>query len=177
MRRISTWLVGILAIGSAFAVQPAQAVNIGTLNVGSHFSDVIQSTGPTYTRDYNFHLNNTAEGMTILATGFGQTHPGFQVNSVNINLFDAAATLLASATGATLASLDSSFQTGGGLPGGDYLLRIFGDVTPGKKAFVSVSIAANSTNVVPVPGAIVLALTGIGAVGGLALHRRRHPKT
>jgi hypothetical protein len=177
MRRISSWLVGLLAIGFVFTAPSAKAVSIGTLPIGSHFSDVIQSAGPTYSRDYTFHLNNTTQGMTILATGFGQTHPGFGVNSVNINLFDAASTLLASTTGASLASLDSFVATGAGLPGGDYLLRIFGDVTPGKHAFVSVSIAANSTNVVPIPGAIVMALTGLGVLGGLAVRHHRHPGT
>jgi hypothetical protein len=171
MMKSPAWLVGILAIGSAFFAQPAQAVNIGTLTVGSHFSDVITSGGPNFSRDYTFHLNNTLEGLTILATAFGQTHPGFGIDSVGIKLFDSSSTLLASVAGAELASLDSFKISGAGLPGGNYLMSIFGDVTPGKKAFVSVSIAANAS-VIPIPGAIVLALTGLGALGGVALRRR-----
>ncbi|HEY4162312.1 MAG TPA: VPLPA-CTERM sorting domain-containing protein [Dongiaceae bacterium] len=173
MTRITAWLIGILAVGSVFAVQPAQAVNIGTLSSGSHFSDVITSNGPTFSQDYNFHLNNTIGGLTILATGFGQTHPGFGISSVTLDLFDATNTLITSATGATLASLDSFNATGLGLQGGDYLLTIFGNVTPTKKAFVSVSIAANASSVVPIPAAILMSLTGLSALGGLAL-RRRH---
>jgi hypothetical protein len=177
MMRIAAWLVGILAVGSAFTVQPAQAVSIGTLSAGSHFSDVITSNGPTFSRDYSFHLNNTPDGLTILATGFGQTHPGFGISSVTLDLFDAAHMLITSATGATLASLDSFNATGFGLPGGDYLLSIFGDVIPGRKAFVSVSIAANVSSVVPIPAAILMSLTGLGALGGLALRRHQNSAT
>jgi hypothetical protein len=178
MMRLSSWLIGILAIGSAvFSVQPAQAdtVDIGILGQRSHFSDEITSTGPTYSRDYSFFLDSSSfnKGMTILATGFGQTHPAFGITSVTVNLLDAANTLLATATGATLASLDSFTQIGTGLFSDRYLLSIFGDVAPGKDAFVSVSIAVNRASAVPLPGAILLMLTGLGALGGLALRHGR----
>jgi MYXO-CTERM domain-containing protein len=174
MMRIATWLAGIIAIGSAVIAQPAQAVSIGTLSEGSHFSDVITSTGPTYSRDYTFHLNSSVDGMTILATGLGQTSPAFGVTSINLSLFDAASTLISNAVGATAATMDSFHQSGVALVAGDYLLSVFGNVVSGKEAFVSVSIAANSIGNAPLPPAILMGLTGLGALGGLALYRRRH---
>jgi MYXO-CTERM domain-containing protein len=174
MIRISTWLAGILAIGAAVIAQPAQAVSIGTLSEGSHYSDVIESNGPTYSRDYSFHLNSPVDGMTILATGLGETSPAFGISSVNLKLFDAASTLISSATGTVAATMDSFHLSNIALASGDYLLSVFGDVVPGKKAFVSVSIAANAIGNAPIPASILMGLTGLVALGGLALHRRRH---
>jgi MYXO-CTERM domain-containing protein len=174
MIRISTWLAGIIAIGGAVIAQPTQATSIGTLSPGSHYSDVIKSNGPNFSNDYSFHLSSPVEGMTILATGLGETSSVYGISSINLRLFDAASTLISSVTGATAATMDSFHQSGIALGTGDYLLSVFGNVVSGKKAFVSVSIAANSVGKVPLPAAILMGLTGLSALGGLALHRRRY---
>jgi hypothetical protein len=118
-------------------------------------------------------LNNTVGGLTILATAFGQTSPDFGVDSLSIKLFDASSTLLATATGASIAALDSFNVSGSALHGGNYLLSILGNVTPGKRAFVSVSVAANSVAPTPIPTALLMGMTGLGLLGGVTLYRRR----
>jgi hypothetical protein len=45
-------------------------------------------------------------------------------------------------------------------------------VTAGHSAFVLVSLAANDVGQVPIPAAGLMLLTGLGAIGGLAVRRR-----
>jgi len=166
-------LFAVLALATGLLATPAAATSIGTLSAGSSFTDTIQSNGPTFSQDYSFHLDGTATGLTILATAIAQSKGAFGVDDMKISLFDAANNLIAFATGAPLAGLDSFDQSGLALGAGDYLLNIFGDVTKGKQAFVSVAIAANNVAATPIPGAGLMLLTGIGGIGGLAIRRRR----
>jgi hypothetical protein len=173
--RLSLGLAALMVLASATLATPAFAtsVNIGTLGVGKSFSDTIQSPGPTIGRDYDFHLDQTVSGVTVLATGLGQSGGGFGLDSVTISLFDAAHDLIATATGATLASFDSFLNSGIALKAGDYLFTVLGDVTPGKQGFISVSLAANNVATTPIPAGGLMLVTGLGALGGLALRRRR----
>ena len=104
-------------------------------------------------------------------TAFAQSSPIYGVDLLEIALYDSSSNLIASASGTPIAFLDSFSQTGIALGAGAYLFSVFGDVSAGKQAFVSISLAAN--NVVPIPAAGLLLLTGLGALGGIATWRRR----
>jgi hypothetical protein len=168
-------LAALFALATAISATPANAAttNIGTLAVGSSFSDTIQSPGPTFSQDYDFHLDQTVSGVTVLATSLAQGGGGFGVDSMTISLFDSAHTLIATATGSTLAAFDSFLNSGLALGAGDYLFTVLGDVTAGKQAFVSISLAANNVSETPIPAAGLMLVTGLGALGGLGWRRRR----
>jgi hypothetical protein len=159
-----------VALGIGIGACPAQAVSIGVLPADTAYADTIESPGPTFSRDYEFELTGSAQ-LTVLATALSQTSPEFGVDLMEIALYDGANNLIASASGAPSAFLDSLAQTGIPLGAGAYLFTIFGEVTAGKQAFVSLSLAANS--VVPIPAAGLLLLTGLGALGGISAWRRR----
>jgi hypothetical protein len=162
--------MALLALG--IAATPAHATSIGTLGIGDSYSDVIISNGPTFSQDYDFTLDSSVTGITILATAFGQTSPTNGVDNLEIGLFDSAHNLIASATGSPIAFFDSFAQSGLALGAGAYLFSIFGEVTAGKQAFVSISLAANAAQT-PIPAAGLMLLTGLGALGGLAARRRK----
>jgi len=168
-------LAAIFALATAVSATPANATttNIGTLAVGSSFSDTIHSPGPTFSQDYDFHLDQSVSGVTVLATSLAQSGGGFGVDSMTISLFDSAHTLIATETGSTLAAFDSFLSSGLALGAGDYLFTVLGDVTAGKEAFVSISLAANNVAATPIPAAGLMLVTGFGALGGLAWRRRR----
>jgi hypothetical protein len=111
-----------------------------------------------------------ASDLTILATAFGQASPDHGVDLLKIALYDSASNLIASASGTPIAFFDSFQDSGILLGAGAYLFSVFGQVTPGKLAFVSVSLAAN--HVTPIPAAGLMMLTGLGALGGLIWRRR-----
>jgi hypothetical protein len=161
-----------LALAAGISIAPAAATNIGTLAVGTPYSDTITSSGPTFANDYTFHLDGTSSGVTVLGNGQGQHSGSFNIDSITVELFDSASHLLASATGTTLASFDSFAQSGSALGAGDYLFKVFGDVHPGKSAFVLVSLAANNVAATPIPAAGLMLLTGLGVLGGVAVRRR-----
>jgi hypothetical protein len=163
----------VLALTIAVSAIPAHATNIGTLAVGSSYSDTIKSNGPTFTQDYDFHLDGTGAGLTVLATALGQTSSSFGVDLLKISLFDSASNLIATATGAPLVGFDSFAQSALALAPGNYLFTVFGDVTAGKKAFVSISLAANDITHAPIPASGLMMLTGLVGLGGLALRSRR----
>jgi len=168
--------LALLALALGIAAQPAAAVTIGTLAPGDSYSDTISSSGPTFSRDYNFTLTGPAPmGITVLASAFGQTSPTEGVDNLEIGLYDATNTLIASASGSPIAFFDSFAQSGIALGAGAYLFSIFGEVTAGKQAFVVVSLAANTAQT-PIPAAGVLLLTGLGALGGIAARRRAREK-
>jgi hypothetical protein len=166
-------LAAVLALAIGLSARPAHATNIGTLAVGTSYADTIKSAGPTFARDYDFHLDGTATGVSLLATGLGQTSPSFGIDSMTIQLFNSANSLITSASGAPIAFFDSFAKTGIALGAGDYLLKVFGDVTAGKQAFVSVSLAANNVAATPIPASGLMLLTGIGALGVAGFRRRR----
>ena len=158
----------LLALGVA---QPAHATSIGLIATGDSYSDTITSGGPTFTQDYDFSLDSSSHGLSVLATGLGQTSPTFGVDLLKLSLYDAGHNLIAEGTGAPIAFFDSFAQSGITLGAGAYLLTVFGEVTAGKTAFVSVSIAANAAQT-PIPAAGLLLLSGLGALGGIAARRR-----
>jgi hypothetical protein len=166
-------LIIFTAVGLAAAPASASPIAIGTLADGASYSDTISSNGPSFTQDYTFHLDSSLNGLTILATAFGQSAATFGVDMLTIGLYDSAHNLIADASGAPLAGLDSFAQSGVALTAGDYLLSILGDVTAGKSAFVSVSIAANGVIATSIPAAGILLLSGLGALGAAAWRRRR----
>jgi hypothetical protein len=165
-------LAALLTLATGIATHPAQAVTVGVLPVGGSYSSTISSNGPTFSRDYNFELAPGTNNVTILATAISQTSFSFGVDSLELALYDSANNLLASASGVPIAGFDSFAQSGIGLGAGSYLLSVFGNVTAGKHAFVSIALAANQINAVPIPAAGLMLLTGLGALGGLALRRR-----
>jgi hypothetical protein len=169
-------LAALLLAAICISSGPAHAVSIGTLPIGTPFADVIESPGPNFSRDYNFHLEANTE-VTVLADAQAQTSDHFAVNALTISLFDAAHTLLATDTGVPLASFDSLNQTGVGLAEGDYLLRVFGTVPPTFRAFVKVALAANASGATatPIPGAVIMLLTALGGLGSLGAIRRYFP--
>lgn len=162
--------MALLAVG--IAAQPAQATSIGNLSIGDSYSATIASSGPTFSQDYDFTLTSSATGITILATAFGQTSPTNGVDNLEIGLFDSSHNLIASAAGSPIAFFDSFAQSGLALGAGSYLFSIFGEVTAGKQAFVVISLAANAAQT-PIPAAGLMLLTGLGALGGIAVRRRR----
>jgi hypothetical protein len=163
--------IAVLALAVGLAAQPAKATSIGVLNTGDSFSDTISSNGPTFTRDYDFTLASAA-GITILATALGQTSSTTGVDNLEIGLFDSSHNLIASASGSPIAFFDSFAQSGIALGAGAYLFTVFGEVTAGKDAFVSISLAANAAKT-PIPAAGLMLLTGLGALGGIAARRRK----
>ena len=163
--------IALLTLAIGVAAHPAQATSIGLLPTGGSYSDTITSNGPTFNGSYDFTLDSSAMGLTVLATAFGQSSPTNGVDLLEIALYDSASNLIASASGSPLAFFDSFSQSGIALGAGAYLFTIFGEVTPGKTAFVSISLAANNAQT-PIPAAGLLLLTGLGALGGLAARRR-----
>lgn len=168
-------LTAVLALAIAIAARPVSAatINVGTLAAGSSYSNTISSNGPTFSNDYDFHLDATVTGLTILATAISQTGAGFGVDSMTIKLLDSSSNVIASATGAPLVGFDSFHQSGIPLGAGDYVFTVFGNVTSGMKAFVSISLAANNLNGVPIPATGLMLLTGLAGLGGIAWRRRR----
>jgi hypothetical protein len=166
-------LAALFAFAIGLAAGPAQAVTIGVLPVGGSYSDTISSSGPTFSRDYNFQLASGTSNISILATAFGQTSADFGVDLLQIALYDSASNLIASDSGSPIAWFDSFSQSGIALGAGSYLFTVLGQVTAGKDAFVSISLAANQINTVPIPAAGLMLLTGLGALGGLAVRRRK----
>jgi hypothetical protein len=173
--KLSLGLAALMVLATATWAVPAFAttVDVGTLGVGKSFSDTIQSPGPSIGQDYTFHLDQSATGVTVLATALGQQGGSFGIDTVTIQLFTAAHDLIATATGSTLASLDSFLSSGLALQAGDYLFSVLGNVTAGKQGFISVSLAANTVAATPIPAGGLLLLTGLGALGGLGIRRRR----
>jgi hypothetical protein len=173
-RNLTRRLFGLAALVSValFGLSnAAQAISIGTLNVGTPYADVIESPGPTFSQDYDFHLDDHSQ-LTVLAAAQSQQSSNFSVDALTISLFDAANTLIATDSAVPLASFDSFGQSGVSLAAGDYVIRVFGDVTPGFNAFVNVAIAANDFAVAPIPGALVMLLTALGGLGGAGVMRR-----
>jgi hypothetical protein len=166
--------VALLTLAAGLAA-PAQSATVGLLSVGDSYSNTITSSGPTFSRDYSFELAGDPMGITVLATAFGQTSPTNGVDLLEISLYDSASHLLASASGTPLAFFDSFNQSGVALGAGAYLLTVMGQVTAGKTAFVSVSLAANAAET-PIPAAGLLLLTGVGVLGGIAVRRRAADK-
>src|SRR4051812_1124484 len=105
-------LVAVLALAIGISARPASATSIGTLAAGSSYSDTISSTGPTFTQNYDFHLDGTVTGLTVLATGIAQSGGSYGVDLLKISLFDSASHLIASATGSPLVGFDSFAQSG-----------------------------------------------------------------
>jgi len=167
-------LSALFALAFGLFVHNAEATTIGVIPAGSSYSDTISSSGPTFTQDYTFSLDSSATHVSILATALGQTSSTLGVDLLKIALYDSAHNLIASASGAPVASFDSLAQSGIGLTAGDYLFTIFGAVTAGKDAFVSISLAANNIAVAPIPAAGLMLLTGLGALGGAAWRRRKN---
>ena len=150
IERVAAGLLGLLAFASLTLFSaPASATSIGTITPSSPYADTITSSGPTFTRDYTFHLDSAVGGLTVLSTALGQTSSAYGVDSLTLGLFDASNNPIANASGAPIAFLDSFAQTGVALGAGDYLLSVFGTVTAGKDAFVVISmppsIRANSS--------------------------------
>jgi hypothetical protein len=170
-------LVALLALAAGLTTHPAQAVTVGVLPVGGSYSNTISSSGPTFTRDYNFELGAGTSNVSVLATGIGQTSGDFGVDLLELSLYDSANNLIASASGSPIVGFDSFAQSGLGLGAGAYLLSVFGQVTAGKNAFVAISLAANQIAATPIPAAGLMLLTGLGALGGLAARRRLTAKT
>ena len=142
MQRVFGGLFGLmLTLAIGLAAVPAQAVTIGVLPVGGSYSDTISSGGPTFSRDYNFSLAGGANNVSILATAFGQSSSDFGVDLLKIALYDSASNLIASGSGTPIAWFDSFSQSGIALGAGAYLFTVFGQVTAGKDAFVSISLA------------------------------------
>ena len=162
--------IALLAV--SFAAPPVQAapIPVGTLNPGDSFSDTISSSSD-FSQDYQFDLVSTA-GLTILSSAFGQTSPANGIDNLTINLYDSGSNLLATGSGTPIAFFDSFNQSGVALGAGAYLLTVLGTVTAGHSAFVLVSLAANDVGQVPIPAAGLMLLTGLGALGGLAVRRR-----
>jgi hypothetical protein len=165
--------LAVLASAATFGTAgPAHAVSIGTLSVGTPFAAVIQSLGPSFSRDYTFHLDADTE-VTLLASAQAQTSDHFGVSSLTISLFDATNALIATDSGVPLASFDSFDQTGISLADGDYMLSVFGTVPPTFKAFINVALVANDfVAPTPIPGAVLLLLTALGGLGGAGLLRK-----
>jgi hypothetical protein len=163
--------IALLTLAIGLAANPAQATSIGVLPTGGSYSDTITSSGPTFSQNYDFTLESSVQGLTVLATAFGQTSPTHGVDLLEIALYDSASNLIASASGSPIAFFDSFDQSGIALGAGAYLFSVFGQVTAGKTAFVSISLAANTAQT-PIPAAGLLLLTGLGALGGLAARRR-----
>jgi len=159
----------LLLLGLGIAPS-AQATSIGVLATGDSYSDTISSSGPTFNRSYDFELAGASD-LTILATALGQTSSNHGVDNLTISLYDSASNLIAQASGDPIAFFDSFDQSGIMLGAGAYLFTVFGEVTAGKQAFVSISLAAN--HVTPIPAAGLLMLTALGALGGVAARRRK----
>jgi hypothetical protein len=161
------------ALAAGIAAPEAEAANIGVLPVGGSYSDTLSSSGADINASYNFELAADASNVSLLASAFSQTTDDIGVDLLTISLFDSSNTLLASASGAPTAFFDSFANSGIALNAGNYLFTLFADVTTGKSAFVGVALAVNPVSSVPIPGAAIMLLTGLAAIGGMALHRRK----
>jgi len=168
-------LAALVALAAGLASNPAQAatINIGVLPVGGSYSDTISSSGANIDEGYSFQLGADANNVTLLASSSSQTSNDFGIDSMTISLYDSGNNLLASASGAPSAFLDSFASSGIALNAGSYLFTVFADVTAGKSAFLAVVLAVNPVSAVPIPAAGIMLLTGLGALGGVAWHRRR----
>jgi hypothetical protein len=169
-------LAALVAVAIVSSSGPAHAINIGTLSVGTPFTDVINEPDGDFVRQYDFHLDANTE-VTLLASAHAQTSDHFGVDSLSIALFDSASTLIAQGVGGPLAAFDSFDQTGLSLVDGDYFVKVVGHAPPGFKAFVNVALVVNDfiPGSVPIPGAVILLLTALGGLGGMGAVRRYLP--
>jgi hypothetical protein len=163
----------VLMMALGIHAAPARATSIGLLPAGASYSDVITSSGPTFSQDYSFTLDGGMHSLTVLATALAQTSSNYGVDLLDIALYDSSSTLIASASGAPVVSLDSFAQSGLALGPGAYVFSVMGQVTAGKDAYVLISLAANDVAQAPIPSAGLMLLTGLGLFGGLGLRRRR----
>jgi len=152
---------------------PTQAASIGVLPVGGAYVDTISSTGADINESYNFELGADATNVTLLANSQSQTSDDFGIDFMTIALYDAGNNLLVEASGATEAFFDSFADAGIALNAGSYLFTVFADVTTGKNAFLTITLAANPVSAVPLPAGGLLLLTGLGALSAFAWRRRK----
>jgi hypothetical protein len=164
-------LFALLTLTVGFSVRSAEAAPF-TLTSGSSHSETVSSTGADINQDFEFDLQGSG-GLTVLANAQSETNDDFGTDLLTISLYDSGHNLIVSDSGTSLASFDSFFETGQALAAGSYLLNLMADVTNGKQAFVTLTLAANNVAATPIPAAGLFLLTGLGALGGLAARRRK----
>lgn len=157
----------LLALAGLLSPGIASAASLGALSFGDIGSDVFVATGPTFARDYSFHLNNN--NVTLTAAGAGQHSGGFNINNITLELYKDIkdpAHLLGSTNGLHSTAFESVADFGHVLGIGDYILSVFGNITAGSKAFIAVAAAPNiAVNQTPLPAAGIMFLTGLVGLG------------
>ena len=162
----------LLALAGLLSPGIASAASLGALSFGDIGADVFVATGPTFSQDYDFHLNNN--NVTLLAAGAGQHSGAFNISNITLELYQDVkdpAHLLGSVTGLHSIAFDSVADFSKHLGAGDYILSIFGNIAAGTKAFIAVAATPNVGSV-PIPAAGLLFMTGLVGLGVIKMRKQ-----
>ena len=151
----------------------AALTSVASLSANAAFTSPVQVTGPSFS---DIELGSIALLVTsnvVGAVGYAPyvlIAPGFQISlpPVTFNSVVAQRTSDGFTTGATLTGAEFSFS---GLTSGTYYLRTSGTLTGTN--FVAAEYTLITT-AIPEPESFALLLAGLGLVGAVTQHRKKH---
>jgi hypothetical protein len=168
----------VLAFSLGGRAASALPIDLGTLTSGNAVAFSFNTTATSWTyQDFTFAL--TAPSV-VVATGTNVLAPGvFNALGFSLQLTGPGGLAVGLFGDPPLVKVLNTFDiTGSLLIPGSYTLQvgIYRDpASPGAPAGLIAGsvVAANAVATTPIPGAVLMLLTGMGALGGVALRRRR----
>ena len=158
-----------LAALLGFAVAPASAATFALGDIsdsGDFLGNQIKTAGP-FTDLFTFSVNNTVNDgqATIIEIGNNSV---FNIDNLTLAITDAVGSFVH--RGPVAVGPTGALLVINGLAGGNYAVRVTGDVTGSLGGSYTGSIY---TNVVPIPGAVFLFAPALAGLAGLKRFRRK----